>query len=807
MWWPVEFLGRFFHLTVLEVVWVLHLLVRLVLLCGWVVLWLLSVVWSCRRYTSVLGKLFLAWCVVTAPVWPVYPDNITDPRFISTHALVVGAVKGGLRAFDGISALPGAIVRTACRVDVASGLSGYRWLSPEPLNETIWPAYDTALAQFYETPSEFNERALLLCSDMATPLEDGFPLFRWVEGQLKPVADALEIGGFRVLPEAPGICKIWARNGLLPVRPPNRIIQIGGEIVFWVSYFGVLVVIIGLFSAKHLYDKMYPWHKAKRSVVIVPAGRRFEVVKPRLNENETVEDVARRLDAVMAQDEFAPEHLEQARLFFLPSDYVRHIDSAETAGRIVPMRALNIRVGGLGYCLTTVLKDKTGCLAFYTGQSFELPTPPELLNTDNRRFLLTSSQITMLDVGTSGRRSVPRHIIDGVVCRMATEAGESGQLYDRCGAFLRSAFKSNEIKVEDLAYWVLLTTHLANRASLSAGNSVRTNIAFGSGIIAEFFARFRMATAIRDPSRSVPTPEKWDFPDILVPTYEVFANCNRASLDHPVRPENPNPFPDIRPTPDATPGDDSERCASPDGCERSLIDGEKSAGTSTHPESTSDRTDGDEGFIFMQESTIGELLPECPGPSTGGVGVGCGGEPERTTAARRQWRGVALDLDVDNERQPVATSVGDAILELVPVVRRSSTDSVRRWRLVLSGGELPGVCLQACYECALLAAQRTQGRRLVDGTPVSARHRVERDFGRRGRSACRVSTGEISPVRTCAQARDGVRKEDCNPNHENAVRAMGKTVSRKEKERVARSRKAYHRRVADESRRAGQDVP
>lgn len=686
-------------------------------------------------------------------------------------------VKGFLRmAFDASYFLPWLVAfmtGLTAGFDLPNCVLGQACWSTVPAPFAL-PVVDTSFRRLFEKPTETNMRLLSRCSLEVASLDPKYV-------------------GYHSSNHLTYLCNLKYRRGeVVPVvRPTHFIEPYATETCY------LLLVTAAVVVCRLAYNVLWRWkHPARVIRRYKRDPRAMPPTLPAQGEKETLRAAIERTHTVwtpsckprvfltnipvgvpLNDDDWA-HLLHTGAIFTAPNALRKHADVWEKGGQLIepllPVRTF----GPYSYVRVTLGKDADYTFyAYHSSAIAHAPHVPTPIEVDGRHFLVGADLVTMMDVGLSGRESVPRHLLSSIATRLATDESAPNQAFDRVGAFLRSALKANDLTVTHMHSWVVLVCGLMNNVAFSAGNSIVGNTGFGSGILAEFAGRCWSGFLRRSPFHAVPVRGAWQYEDEPVPTYEVFAPRNRVDRKDPLRPEKPMPFQVVRPEIDATADGEQQCSASPDGQQCAELNGAPCAGTSTDTEPAADRPETPAGSESYDLPPASKYV--YPRPDVGANGHGVDGDAHRRAAERAAW-GIDLAGPLDDTRDPASTTVGDCEIHLVPVGRPEAT--VPRWDLLLLGDERPTLRLIGCFDCAVRASRTVGTGTWGDGTQRSAYGFVANYFVKSGKApGCVTNNQGLPPVRACAHPCNAVSPNPNRPSEStapraNAVQTMGAAV-------------------------------
>jgi len=211
----------------------------------------------------------------------------------------------------------------------------------------------------------------------------------------------------------------------------------------------------------------------------------------------------------------------------------------------------------------------------YFDTGFGVPTPAARQSViSGKNFLEANDIVTCID----NDDSVPRHFLDSIAARMATDTGDKAKLYESVISFTRSKLLAEKIDVKDISTWGIYVCSRVNECSVEAGNSVLPNLPFDSNVFTRVLYYFRVAMFRTCKFTSMPA---WTYPTIFAPSYVVVSRAENVEDREPVRPEAKNPFQDTCPSDGAPVDTGSVSSASPVQDECPDLNGKESAGGTT----------------------------------------------------------------------------------------------------------------------------------------------------------------------------------------------------------------------------------
>jgi len=376
---------------------------------------------------------------------------------------------------------------------------------------------------------------------------------------------------------------------------------------------------------------------------------------------------------------------------------------------------------------------------FYTVRFAEVPVVcdanPNMFVVNGKHIVVNRRNATMVETG----ETIPLAILSTIAARMATSTAEPEKLYDQVGSHLRSKLTARNIRVSYFVEWQLFLIDYTNRASVSAGPSVRDNARFNPTMYHQLRYNFFYYARRLNPFSSVPSREEYTFPDIPVPTYEVFTPRVNADCNEEFRPEGPMPFPVVRAADD--PPIIGEPVGDPraDNEQRPVVDGAPRADRAADPQPPPYRADEQPRVLDVDNvPPVQQHMPDPPDlpPAYDGT------RGRYVLAVPDCTRARTLTSPTQGDR-PFAAIIGDATLSCVPrLVERDDGEAVWGWSLILEG-ELDWqrypAPLHLCWTCARhYARMAVTERRSAYGVLARAQGIGNLDY-------CRVNQEELPP--------------------------------------------------------------
>jgi len=377
----------------------------------------------------------------------------------------------------------------------------------------------------------------------------------------------------------------------------------------------------------------------------------------------------------------------------------------------------------------------------YFDTGFGVPTPAARQSViSGKNFLEANDIVTCID----NDDSVPRHFLDSIAARMATDTGDKAKLYESVISFMRSKLLAEKIDVKDISTWGIYVCSRVNECSVEAGNSVLPNLPFDANVFQRVLYYFRVAAFKTCKFTSMPA---WTYPTIFAPSYVVVSRAENVEAREPLRPEAKNPFPDSCPSDGASSDSGSVSSASPVQDEHPNLNGEESAGRTTDPTPDAhgeDTVDAKPSDVVPDATYAASVLRKAdPVPVQSGVERGNLDNSEGGSSGRSNNRVVSTD-----EFTGIAEIMDDFTLYCLP-----GPPHEPRCRATLEGGSLAEpLKLYGCGACFRTAIKYW---RKFGGSPYI--HLAK--FKTKGRaSTCAANCEGISQISPCSTSSPPVPK-------------------------------------------------
>lgn len=389
---------------------------------------------------------------------------------------------------------------------------------------------------------------------------------------------------------------------------------------------------------------------------------------------------------------------------------------------------------------------------FQSPEPTPLPRKTYELTVDGKVFCISGKRVSMI---WPVLETVPADIISGITTRLTTDEGSIASLHDHVRSFLASKLIANNIKLTHMQSWVLLICDLTNKHSVVASSALTSNLPVDASCFTRMRYCVQRAVGKWNPLSASPSRTEYEFPEVHVPSYEVFSTQKNVTQGTDFKPEGPNPFQDVRPLTDASVVGESQRSASEDGHECTDVHGDESTGAAADPQPTDNRTNADAGGdLILPRTTTAQHMPEVADVRAEGPGVGA---DVINRPSNNKDRESVPDSGTDSVADPLAASFGEASVYCMPYTRTDSSGQiVQRWNLTLEGGiysePLP---LIGCFECVQRVGKTAISRKK---DPVS--YLADAFSKPNVRSCCTANAAGVRSARACKLASSGLSEQD-----------------------------------------------
>lgn len=461
----------------------------------------------------------------------------------------------------------------------------------------------------------------------------------------------------------------------------------------------------------------------------------------------------------------------KVNLIITPSSYTVHVDCLTDSTGACHTRPL-IEYSGLSNCFGVQRRFGKDC----PFSLFSLYTSPERMPTekayptkvvDGAKFIFDGKLITMIH---PVRDTVPASMFTEISSRLCTSGNDTVKMFDAARTFFQSKSLALKIKVSVMTPWIILLCDHINRTSVSVSPSLHVNLPFNASLLDRIVYFYNYYSGRCNAFSSQPSNLDFDHTvDRFVPAYEVFHPQVNAEDANPRVPEGNQPFPNVRPVPNAAAGAEFERPAGADNPEHAHIDGEPRAGDAAHPQPAdhgpAPEPEAEEHILLRP--AVEPRVPDQANPLPPGAWVG---RPALQRPADHADRFARTLLDFDRNRPIAATITGGACLYLVPL---SSTnrmgDTILSWELHLSRNPVgPTVRIYGCYGCVRRDILRFAARDGNAYAAVAGRYREPWIH-----SECAVAERGLPSVLSCDAARARLRAQDDQDEARQDINANG----------------------------------